>query len=604
MPVERIEPAYDGINTDSAPDTLRTEAPVLTNFLVDRPGKLPMRGPINGAVQMYSGAAAEKPIMPWVHNNNLLVGLKANSATAVRDPWVAPFRRAAAEAELADGHTTAYHLNLETGVTSSVAVTQDNCPGSRFTRLGDFVWGTGYSRVPANTFTSNGGIQNKTNLLRWDGTVTAPTAYVNGPLGFQDIRAHLNRLFAAGGLKPSTTTYSPNSLFYSDLVTPGTTPADTLAFWQSDIAPNPVNELVIDSNDPSDFIVALAKVGRALAIFKRRSIHLLLGETSDTFVVRPFTTETGCVDPRSVLEYQDGVFFASDQGLIWFDGQQLINVTQDQRSTIVAAITNTVGNRGVDGGRAVTGRLPNDYIFFGVGVTPNTAGPSLMDFTGIYHPPRTAWAELTSDALSGGRPVAAGRSLQKTFLVDDTKVIGADAVTAPESVDAVARGFDTSSVLFTFPDGGVNVLFDGTGNAARNPTTQVQAWTTEMNYSIQPTWHSKLARLAQPLQSARIARLAVDYTFQTALGADDAANGWLVSLIDGRGNTLMIDTPMPSQGAASIHAYRRQFVKELNVEADDAQLRVTFRGAAIALADAAIFNAYLDYESTHLRGSR
>jgi hypothetical protein len=596
--VERIEPAYGGLDTDSAPDAIsKTRAPVLENFLVDRPGKLPMRGPINGTIQIYSGSPDEKPVGVWAWRNSLLIGLKANSATATRDPWVAPYRHAAAAGDLAAGHTTAYHLDLDSGAVTSLSPAANQVPGPRSTALGDVVYGIGYGS--ATTSTQGGSVQRHRPILKWDGTAALPTVLANAPLMAQDCRAHLNRLFVVGGMVPGTTTYAPNSLFWSDA---GGPTADTLAQWQDDVS-GLVNQVVIESTDPSDFGVGLAKVGRSLVVFKRRSTHLVLGSTPSTFEVRTFATDVGCIDARSIVEWKDGVFFASDQGFMWFDGQQIQNVTENLRSTVVAAMAQTAGDNGVDGGRVVASRLPNDYIFFGVGVTPATTGPSDMTFTGLYHPPRDAWVELTSDALSGGRPIDGGLAQTRTFLVDDTKVVQANALTAPETVPETERGFDSDSPIFTFDTSGAGPLFNGTGDALKNQLTAVTAWTTQVDTPIPARWWSKLARLSQSFLNSVVQRLAVDYTFAIDGGTDDGSSGWTVSLVDGRGNVLLSPTAMPSQGDPSSHAYRRQYLAEINGEAEDAQLRIEYLGPATAIKDAAIFNSHIEFEPAQKRQS-
>lgn len=568
MAVERIEPAYDGLDTDGAPDAIaKTRAPVLENFLVDRPGLLPIRGPINDPIAIYSGGVVAKPLGVWAHNDNLLVSFKSNSPTAVRDPWVGPYRRVAAAAEYGNPVATIYHVDLVSGTVTPISISGNPqfAPGICSTRLGDYTWGIGYQA--ATSFSANGGIHKLYSLLRWDGTAVAPTVVANGPTSAQSVRAHLNRLFVGGACAPFTLTYSPNSIFWSDHRGPL---SGTLAEWQDD-ASGLTNEIVVDSNDPSDCIVALAKVRGALCVLKRHSVHMLLGDTPSSFVVRPVSTDVGCIDPRSVVEYSDGVFFMSERGFMHFDGVTLTNTTDNLRSSITSAAVNAVGDRGVDGGRVVAGLLPNDYILVSVGVTPNTAAGSDMTICGLYHPPRRAWASLTSDAMSCQRPVALARTLTRTVVLDEQTAFQADALTAPEIAAEAERGFDV-------------------GRAG--------------DEAIPARWYSKLARLSQSFHASAVQRLAVDYTFTVDGAADDASGGWTVSLVDGRGNVLVTPTQVPAQGDPSSHAYRRQFLTDVYGEADDAQLRVEWSGPATALKDASIFQSHIEYEAAQRRGSR
>jgi hypothetical protein len=73
--------------------------------------------------------------------------------------------------------------------------------------------------------------------------------------------------------------------------------------------------------------------------------------------------EQGCIDPRSIVEYEDGCFFMSDRGFMYFDGSQLINTTQGVlRSSLVEAALAAVGDDGTDGGYVTASCLPNGYI--------------------------------------------------------------------------------------------------------------------------------------------------------------------------------------------------------------------------------------------------
>jgi len=596
---ERIEPAFDGLDTDTAPDYLtKTKAPVLENFLVDRPGRLPIRGPIRDSIDLYTGDLIGKPVGIWSHGNNLLVGLKANSATATRDPWVAPYRRAAAEADLGVPDDTLYHVNLETRATSTVTSVDLNLtPGPRFARLGAYAWGIGYAAEATDSATLNGGVQWLTQILRWDGTAAAPTAFANGPIAAQDIKAHLNRLFVLGGREPDTTDYKPNSLFWTD---PGGPTADTVAMWQDDVS-GLTNEIVVDSDDPADFGVGLARISSGLVIFKRRSIHMLLGQSPATFTLRTFTLEQGCIDPRSIVEVEDGVYFLSDQGFQFFDGAQLRSTSNDLRSSLLAEALATVGDSGVDGGQAIAGRLPNGYVGLSIGTSPATTETSDIAFSGLYHAPRNAWVGFSSDAMSAGRPLGFGRALSRSYLIDDQRLFAADATTAPELAAESERGFDNAAALFTFDSGSA---FDGTDDALVNSVTGIEAWTSSLSSPIPARWHSRLAQLAQPTSLTAIKRLLLDYTFKVDGTLDDEENGWFVELVDGRGNVLLSSRRVPAQGDPSDHAYRRQYAVDVYGEANDAQLRIEWRGTeSLPLVEASVLSAYLTHQPAQQRGS-
>lgn len=572
MPYEKIEPAFEGLDTDTAQDYLaKRRAPLLRNFLVDRPGSLPIRGPINDSIDLYGGALAEKPVGVWAHGNNLLVGLKANSGTAVRDPWVAPYRRAVAPGVLTAAHGTIYHVNLETRVSTAIpAAAAEQVPGPRSTRLGASTYGISIDAFVTEVV-AGGWVQAATQICRWGGTAVLPTtlAPVVAPTCMQDVKAHLNRLFVLGGNAPGTTgNVKLNSLYWTDPDGPTT---GVLAEWQDNVS-GLTNELVIDSDDTADFGVGLAKMESGLVIFKRHSIHVLRGLTPAAFSVRTVTQAMGCIDARSIVEYEGNVFFMSKQGFMRFDGAEITNTTEDLRSSLLANAITAVGDAGVDGGAVIASNLGNGYIGVTISKLTNTAAtPSTTYFAGMYHAPTKAWVSLSSTALSAGAPIGFGRTLSRTYVVDDKRILDGSFIVAPETVAEASRGFDVA--------GGTSFV-------------------------IPAAWQSRLAHLSQPGLKTATQRLLLDYTFQVDGGADDGALGWYVTVLDGRGTVLLPEIQVPTQGDPSTYAFRRQHAVDFFTEANDLQLRVEWRGSTVlALVSATIFGAYVQFQAAQQRVS-
>lgn len=567
-----IQPPYDGIDSDSAPDAIEpTKGHVVANFLVDRPGQLPIRGPLNETTVILSSSSGEKPVGVWPFNDKLLVGYRAPSATAKRDPWVAPYRKAALAADLSAALTGANALKVIDLAASPVTVSSltptdaSRVPGPRYTRLGAHVYGVSFDTTTA-AVNENGGFRKLTSILRWDGAVE-PVVHVNAPRGAQDIRAHYQRLFVLGGRNPDGTgQIANNTLWYSDPIA-GTTPLpDTLAAWQDDTS-GLVNQIVVDSDQSDDFGAALARVGQSLVIFKRRSIHVLHGHSPSTFQVRPFTLEQGCIDPRSIVEYEDGCLFMSDQGFMWFDGSQLVNMTPLQRSSIVAAAVEHVGDAGVDGGRCVAGRLPNSYIALSIGRSSSTSNPdsSTTSFCGMLHVPRRAWATLSSDVLTGRYAISFGRSSTKTYVLDDRRIVLANKITAPEQTSSSTRGYDVT-------EGGVPLI-------------------------IPAELRTRLAPLSSPLHRSQLHRFLFDYTFERSIGGEFDA--WQVQLSDGEGSNLGVYR-VRSQTAAS---KRRRHVRDVFAEANDVQVVVTLPddGVTGGLVRASILPMTVEFQATRQR---
>jgi hypothetical protein len=590
-----LPPPYDGLDTDSAPEALAdTKAPVVTNFLVDRPGQLPMRGPINEATASLNVVNGRMPVGPWIFNDKLLVGYREVDATKVRDPWTTPYRTATA-AQLSSGALAIQHVDLITAaITEITPANVNSIPGPRSTRLGPYVYGPAFDSSTA-AVNENGTFKKLTSLLRWNGTATAPTIYANAPRGAQDIKAHYQRLLVLGGRNPDGTgEIQQNTLWYSDVLSGTTALPDTVAAWQDDVS-GLTNQIIVDSDDSSDFLVGAAKVGGNTVLFKRRSMHMLLGYSPSTWTIKTFTTEQGCIDARSIVEYQDGCFFMSDQGLMWFDGSQLVNTSRNLRSTLLASAVAAVGDPGVDGGRVIASRLPNDYIGISIGSSPSASSASVSSttFCGLYHT-RGAWTNLSSAALDGGYPIVLGRSSTRTFMFDDDKVIQANKLTAPE-VATSDHGIDVVTNLFRWDD---TTAFSGTGNTLLSLGVEAFPANTSTQYPIPAAFKSKLMRLAGPLQRSQLHRFLLDYAF-TIVGS--TGDGWYVALVAGDGTSLATEYQVPASSSLATSTYRRRHVKDVFSETNDLQVQVRWSGTGVPLSVATVFPFTVEFQPTRLR---
>lgn len=609
---QRVIPAYGGQDHDSAPESIREDqGPLVENFLVDRPGVMPLRGPLNEASILYQSGPGAKPVGLWSHGDKLLVGLKATTTVGAEvDPWVSPYRKPLTAATLAAGHNTLYFADLNTNALTAIAATADQVPGPRFTRLGGYVYGIGYDVTDAaNIVLEGGGYQKRRKLLRWDGTAVAPVVHSVAPAGAQDIRAHYQRLFVLGGQEPGTAgAMQPNTLWWSDQhPTTGALP-DTIASWQNNFVDPAITEyLVVDVNDPDDYGVALAKLGANLAIFKRRSIHVLYGYSSGTFQIKTFSSEQGCLDARSIVEYEDGVFFMSDQGYMWFDGAELVNVTSNLKSTLLTQAIGAVGDLGADGGRVVAGKLPNGYLGLSIGTSPASSVESSTTFCAMYHVGRRAWVNFSTDVLPTRKPTHWSRSVTKSFIVDDTRIVKANKLTSPEA-DPQLRGIDSAEGLFRFAVVDASTTFSGVTDSLRNTESGVEMFpSAATNYAIPAKWYSRLIKLSTPLSLSQLHRYLQDYNFQLASGADESGSlgsGWFVTLLGGDGTVLLAEYQLPVQGQPTVYTYRRRNTQDLFTEAADLQVRIEWRGtAAPALQRAELLEGTIEFTRTRERRS-
>lgn len=603
-----LTPASGGEDQDSAPEYLaRDKAPWVENLLTDRPNILTMRGPLYDGAAWYTGTAFPKVCGVWAHGDFVLLGMRANSATAKREPHVAPYRKAAAEADLADASTTELvRINLDGNVRDSIttSLTADKVPAGRGARIGPNVYGFSYDSVAAGV-SQNGGYLKLRPFIRWDGTAAVPVVYTNGPRGGFDVKAHYNRLFVLGGRNPDGTgNIQFSTLYFTDAFSPDAALTDAVASWQDDTS-GLVNKIVVDSEDPNDFGVALAKVGQSLVIFKRHSVHLLQGYSPSTFVLRPVSNEVGCLDPRSVVEYAGGVFFMSERGFMFFDGVDIVPVSTPETSSLVASALERVGDAGVDGGAVWAGPLPNGYIGVAVSdLTFDANTKSTVYFCGLYHARTGAWSQFSSDALgtAAKKPIAFETGAHRTFLLDDKLLLKTAAVTLPESVSDDKRGIDLDvSVVFTIDN---STTFTGAGNTLKNSLAQ-EAWTGSAagaQFPIPAKWYSRLLRLATPSLMSQLHRVLFDYRFKVAGAFDDQYGGWYVTLLDGEGVTVVPEYQVPAQGEPSSFLYRRRHVKGAKRETEDVQVRVTWKGTALGLAAADILDTTVEYQPTRQRG--
>jgi hypothetical protein len=76
-----------------------------------------------------------------------------------------------------------------------------------------------------------------------------------------------------------------------------------------------------------DEVVRVVEVRGNLYFLLRNSIAVLEGSTPAEFTLRVVTSAVGCVAPRSLTRWRDGIIFLSAGGPVYFDGQSLDNLS-------------------------------------------------------------------------------------------------------------------------------------------------------------------------------------------------------------------------------------------------------------------------------------
>jgi hypothetical protein len=427
-----------GMDTDTTPRLLdKRKAPLIKNFLMHRPGVLPMRGPICEGTTVDFAASIGLMGM-WVFDNKLLISRALASATAIRDPWTQLYRPASGNTRAIN--STVSVVDLVAGGKTDV-VPAGMFPFGRSIRAGNFVYGlasVGVGTIAGNSYTS-------TRVVRWDGTSIAGgfTLYnaPNAPSdGCQDIAFHYNRIFVFGGIAPGVSVKNAqmnHGLYWTDqLATDASaTPLPaTLAAWQDDVS-GLVNQIIVGSDEPANAPVAMAHVGPSLLLLKRRSLYLLVGNQPANFAIRQVSHETGCLDPRSVVEYDTGAFFMSEHGFMFYDGARLQNMSEGLTTTLLANAVKRCGQNGIDGGFVRAVALDMGYILLTTGVMDGATLTATVDTDAwLFHVPTGTWTQLSSSALP--QIVAAIKTIAHTVLLTDQKVHKANFLFTPQNAPA------------------------------------------------------------------------------------------------------------------------------------------------------------------------
>lgn len=612
-----IPPAYDGIDTDSAPDLVPlTKAPVVENLLVDYPGRLPLRGPINSSAVDLGDFTRKVPIAFWgadynVIGANVLIGFKRGQAGA--DPWTTLFDGVADPADLAEGDPDGMVVNLRTMRSAPVTMTRDTIPGPRSTMLGGGVWGYAYDSSDPVIQQNEGfnhavaGYARPRKLLEWDTDFgSAPTIVREAPDCGIDVISHLNRLWVLGGRDiPSGAPnphLEPNTLFYSVTGGPwasdpstGLTP-NTASAWKdfSEVTQNRprTNKIVVGS--VNDVGVGLGKAGNALVIFKRRGIFTLTGYDPSNFQVRQFTNSVGCVDARSIVQWTDGVFFMSDEGYMFFDGARVTNVSESLKSSIVAP---WLAHAGTTNLYAIAAPLTNGYIALTVGILPDR-----VLFSGLFNVPRQAWTSFSSEILPSRVPQNFGFSTGIPFLVSRNQLVRCDWVTSPMSAPAGSYGIDRLDATFTWSPDPSRTTFSGDDDSIRNELTGVEMFTAEAGVlaAIPAKWRSRLFPLSSPFYRAQLHRVLVEYNAQYQNG-EDGQDSWTVTVQSGDGRNLADPYDVPGQGSPTEYPQRRTHVQDNFHETHDAQIVFEWNQDARPLARAEILSAAVEFQPTSQR---
>lgn len=566
-----------GLDLDSPPEKLDAQsAPVLQNFLVHYPSKAVMRGPMRtllSSTDQINQSDGLKVVGAWICNDNVLLGFRA-VGSGFYDPIEAARRTdITSSASLSDASTSRVLFSTTAGTDShDTAGSVNVTPGHAYVRLGQSVYGFAFDGT-AHQQPITLSYQSLTAMCVWNGISKTLTAHANAPHGGQDIAAFARRLFVLGGQDPAGTgDILPNVLWYSDTIDDTTTLTDALTSWQDDVS-GLTNKIVVGSaND--DIGTGLGHCGQNLAVFKRRSTHILSGSGPSTFAIKNVSNTIGCVDPRSVVDWEDGCFFLSDEGFKFFDGVSFEDFSSGVRSRLLLAIQTELTGLPAHGARVSATRMPNNYIALSIGRSPSltTADVDSTAFCAVLHVPSKRWVDFTSAQL----PNTYATHFIRTN--NGAVVLGASNNTLL---------FDASLITLSeheFGLSGIDTAFGGS------------------HAPIPAKWQSRLINLSEPAARSQLLKYALDYNFTVDSAADDANNGWYVTLVTGDSTALQAQYQVPASGSPTTsHTYRRRHTKDTFGEANDLQVQVEWKSTALTLTKAEIYSSYIVYQMTRAR---
>jgi len=266
-----------------------------------------------------------------------------------------------------------------------------------------------YATVNDTLYFVNGSANGQTTggLKKWDGS-NYTNVIANTPLGAYFICFNLSRLWQA-----SSDAY-PSRVWGSALATNGTpTPED----YTTDPGTNTVT-YDIQKGD-GDYINGIVPRNDGLVIFKRWSIHILLGNKPTNFTVRIIHPDIGCVNPDTIAIIENVIFFESLDGIYCVTpDNRVMKISDNIQPTFDAMQSKTT--------KPVSGTYKNQYwmSYYNTGSTANNRAlvlayrlPAWVDYTGIQAD--CYFYDKTSDIFMAGSPTAGIVYVLNTGTTDD-----------------------------------------------------------------------------------------------------------------------------------------------------------------------------------------
>lgn len=266
------------------------------------------------AITLGSGVSLTAAnFIDWtITNNTLLVVDHTNKILKYRG---------STNANYSTGTITATNGSATVTGSSTVWNTSTNAEAGEYIKLPDGKW---YKITAIASDTS------LTIELAYQGSTLAGQTYTISPWG--EVQGKLNSSTSPSALVRPTPqfienhndriwTLDGNTLRFSVLDTSVT--EEQFNDWDTS---NNAGAIIIPSGD-GDSGTGLYSLNNSLYVFQRRAIWRLYGNSPANFELRNVTNEIGMLDRRTLVEWNDILIFLSDQGVQFFDGSNLRNVS-------------------------------------------------------------------------------------------------------------------------------------------------------------------------------------------------------------------------------------------------------------------------------------
>jgi hypothetical protein len=220
------------------------------------------------------------------------------------------------------------------------------------------------------------------------------------------------RLFVLGGGNENTTTtfantYSPNLVYFSNPLPTSGIPAAGYTTWSDPITLTQ-NAFSVPSDSYGSPGTGLASYNNFLLVFTTSAVWRVDGIASTTpanWSQYELTRAVGCMDSHSIVETDNGIYFADKSGIYLTTGTSIRLISGRTEQSFRHAVSRFMASElAFEGGGGIFGvRLANGHVAFTVVIVTFLAGVKVVQtiWSACYDPNTNAWYRLTT-ALHGG----------------------------------------------------------------------------------------------------------------------------------------------------------------------------------------------------------